>query len=397
MEHTHIEKQLGVVFPVSIVELFTSLLEHAISIGASDIHIDPRSEQVKVRMRVDGVLHDSFSLPKEVHLEIISRIKVLSRLRTDEHATPQDGRFTFASRNTSADIRVSIAPTYFGENAVLRLLSNRMTGYTLETLGFSLDDREKIRTSAGKSSGLILCTGPTGAGKTTTLYSLLKLINTQEISVVTIEDPIECALENVEQIQVNPRAGLTFAQGLRSILRQDPNVILVGEIRDAETAGIAVNMALTGHLVLSTLHTPDASTALIRLLDLKIERFLVASTVSLIIGQRLVRRVCDSCRMEDKEAKEKLIDERSFDSEVRAERGSGCEACSHSGFKGRTVVSETLLIDEKMREVIQKNASAGSIRKTAIASGMKTILEDGLEKVLSGLTAYSEVMRVIHE
>src|SRR3989338_4852900 len=282
---------------VSIIGLVDAIIEQAHARGASDIHIDPDRNGLRMRLRIDGVLREAYQLPKNIHPEIISRIKVLAGMRTDEHQATQDGRFRhhFASGET-LDMRVSIVPTYQGENVVLRLLSDNAANYTLEMLGFSEADRQKILAAIKRPYGMILSTGPTGSGKTTTLYTLIKMLNSPEVSIVTIEDPIEYAIDRVEQIQVNARTGLTFADGLRCILRQDPNIIMVGEIRDAETANIAVNTALTGHILLYTLHTNDAATTLPRLLDMGIEEYLVASTINIAIGQRLVRKICPGCK-----------------------------------------------------------------------------------------------------
>ncbi|KKT23714.1 MAG: Type II secretion system protein E, partial [Candidatus Nomurabacteria bacterium GW2011_GWF2_43_8] len=293
-----VEEELARGADVSIINLIDQLIEKADASRASDIHIDPLIEGVRIRFRIDGVLQDAYLFPKEINNEIISRIKILSKLRSDEHQMTQDGRFRYVlpGENKFIDFRVSIVPTYHGENAVLRLLTDKNEESTLEDLGFSESDRKKIENAIRKTNGMILSTGPTGSGKTTTMYTLIKMLNSPGVSIITIEDPIEYAIDEVEQIQVNSRFGLTFANGLRSILRQDPNIIMVGEIRDAETASIAVNTALTGHLLLSTLHTNDAATTLPRLLDMGIEEYLVASTVSIAIGQRLVRKICKDCK-----------------------------------------------------------------------------------------------------
>ncbi|OGI94827.1 hypothetical protein A3A03_01455 [Candidatus Nomurabacteria bacterium RIFCSPLOWO2_01_FULL_40_18] len=366
---------------ISIINLIDQLIEKAHASRASDIHIDPLAKSVRIRFRIDGVLQDIYSFPKEISNEIISRIKILSRLRTDEHQITQDGRF----RYKVIDFRVSIAPTYHGENAVLRLLASKNEEAKLEDLGFSASDKKKIENALRKTNGMILSTGPTGSGKTTTMYTLIKMLNSPSVSIVTIEDPIEYAIDDIEQIQVNARAGLTFANGLRSILRQDPNIIMVGEIRDAETANIAVNTALTGHLLLSTLHTSDAATTLPRLLDMGIEEYLVASTVSIAIGQRLVRKICQHC-------KEKTIVNKKL-----TYKGKGCEECNGSGYRDRICINEVLVADNKIREAILRRASASEIKKIAIKNGMTTMFEDGLQKVKAGLTTLEEVLRVIHE
>ncbi len=399
-----LEKELEAGVNISIINVIDHLIKYASIMHASDIHIDPQEKSVRVRLRIDGVLEDAHPLPKNIHDEIISRIKVLSGLRTDEHNTAQDGRFrSIISDLGSVDVRVSIAPTYHGENAVLRLLSDNAENFTLETLGFTKEDRQKILYAIKKPNGMILVTGPTGSGKTTTLYTLIKMLNSKEISIITIEDPIEYAVGDVEQIQVNPRTGLTFANGLRSILRQDPNVIMVGEIRDMETAGIAVNTALTGHLLLSTLHTNDVSTTLPRLLDMKIEPFLVASTVSIAIGQRLVRKICDKCKeakvVTDEQYK-RLVETISNKTLLQNKSyfyGKGCESCNNTGYKGRIVIAEVLVADEEIRTAILRKASASEIKQIAIKNGMTTMLIDGFKKAVLGLTTVEEVLRVTHE
>ncbi|MEK7569733.1 MAG: GspE/PulE family protein [Patescibacteria group bacterium] len=398
-----IERELALGPDISIINLIDQLIRHASAVFASDIHIDPNERALRVRFRVDGVLEDFYTLPKSIHSEVISRIKVLSNLRTDEHNAAQDGRFRSIIDSGSVDLRISIVPTYHGENAVMRLLSDRMDNFTLETLGFSGPNQNRILSAVKKQNGMILVTGPTGSGKTTTLYTLIKTMNSKDISIVTIEDPIEYAVEGVEQIQVNSRSGLTFANGLRSILRQDPNVIMVGEIRDTETAGISVNSALTGHLLLSTLHTNDASTTLPRLLDMKIEPFLIASTVSIAIGQRLVRKICKGC----KEQKALTKEERKRLAEVIPEeilkdtkdfyKGRGCSACNGTGYRRRMVIAEVLPVTENVRKAILGKASAAEIRAIAEEEGMVTMLSDGLLKAILGETTVEEVLRVTHE
>ena len=399
-----IEKELAQGNNLSIINLIDHLIKYACHIHASDIHIDPQEKLVRVRFRIDGVLEDSHPLPKDIHPEVISRIKVLSSLRTDEHNAAQDGRFrSIISDSGSVDVRVSIVPTYHGENVVLRLLSDNAENFTLGTLGFMETDQKKILHAIKKPSGMILITGPTGSGKTTTLYTLIKKLNSKDMSIITIEDPIEYAVEGVEQIQVNIRTGLTFANGLRSILRQDPNIIMVGEIRDTETAGIAVNTALTGHLLLSTLHTNDASTTLPRLLDMKIEPFLVASTVSIAIGQRLVRKICEHCKEEkivNNEEYKRLTETISEDILRKNKKffyGKGCEKCNSTGYRGRVVIAEVLVADEEMRAAILRKASSNEIKQIAIKNGMTTMLDDGFQKALSGFTTIEEVLRVTHE
>ena len=390
---------------ISIINLVDYLVEKAHMSRVSDIHIDPNVKDIRVRFRVDGVLQDAYAFPKSIHGEIISRIKVLSKLRTDEHQMTQDGRFryTFMDTNEFVDLRVSIVPTYHGENVVMRLLSDKAEIFTLESLGFSESDRKKIEEAMKKPNGMILATGPTGSGKTTTLYTLIKMLNSPEVSIITIEDPIEYAVSDIEQIQVNTRAGLTFANGLRSILRQDPNIIMVGEIRDAETANIAVNTALTGHLLLSTLHTNDAATTLPRLLDMGIEEYLVASTVSIAIGQRLVRKICSDCKEKLKmtPALKESLSKTQFGKLIKENqtfyRGKGCDNCNKSGYQSRISINEVLVADEVIKEAILRKASASEIRTLAVGRGMTTMLEDGFHKVEAGLTTFEEILRVIHE
>ncbi|HEV7701959.1 MAG TPA: GspE/PulE family protein [Candidatus Paceibacterota bacterium] len=409
-EINSVEKELARRNDISIINLFNRLIEEAHANRASDIHIDPKINSVRIRFRVDGVLRDVYTFPKEISSEIISRIKILSKLRTDEHQATQDGRFRHVLGDKNGeqfreviDFRISIMPTYHGENAVLRLLSGKNERATLEDLGFSESDRRKIEEAMKKTSGMILATGPTGSGKTTTMYTLIKMLNSPAISIITIEDPIEYAVDDIEQIQVNSRFGLSFSNGLRSILRQDPNIIMVGEIRDAETAGIAVNTSLTGHLLLSTLHTNDAATTLPRLLDMGIEEYLVASTVSIAIGQRLVRKICKKCKekitltVAMKESLSQTPYARLLVNDNFVHKGAGCEQCGGSGYKGRICINEVLVADNEIREAILRRAPASEIKKIAVKNGMTTMFEDGFQKVKNGLTTVEEVLRVIHE
>jgi len=402
--NTIIEQELARGANLSIVNLVDQIIVYAFNAGASDIHIDATEKDVRIRIRVDGVLEETTSLPKGINNEIVSRIKVLARLRTDEHNSPQDGRFqAIFSPEKNVDVRVSVVPTYYGETAVLRLLMNDADNFTLENLGFSYEDQQKILKALRKPSGMILVTGPTGSGKTTTLYTLIKIINSNEISVVTIEDPIEYAVIGVEQIQVNNKTDLSFANGLRSILRQDPDVIMVGEIRDIETAGIAVNAALTGHLLLSTLHTNDVGSTLPRLLDMRIEPFLVSSTVSLVISQRLVRKICENCKTErviTAEEWSRVSEDMEDISQIEGKQlfyGKGCDLCIQTGYKGRMVISEVLTANEDIRGAILRKASSGEIKKIAVSDGMNTMFLDGLDKASHGLTTLEEVFRVTRE
>ncbi len=388
---------------LSIIKLVDSLVQAAFLAGASDIHVDPGEKQVSVRFRIDGVLHDFYMLPKIIQQEVISRIKVLSGLRTDEHQAAQDGRFRLTFDTVNVDVRVSIAPTYYGENCVMRLLSDQAASFSLEALGFVGRDLDVVKRNIKKPYGMLLATGPTGSGKTTTLYTILKMLNTKDVSIITIEDPVEYSIEGLEQIQVNTRTGLTFANGLRSILRQDPNIVMVGEIRDEEAAGIAINAALTGHLVLSTLHTNDAATTLPRLLDMGIEPFLIASTVNIAIGQRLVRRICEECKTKKQINAEEIkslatvLPIKILDSTKTFYYGKGCAKCDHSGYKGRVGIHEVLEVDDEVRTALMKNSDASEIKKIAIKNGMTTMIEDGFQKAISGLTSIEEILRVIHE
>lgn len=404
MQDSKVTTELSRGTTVSIIGLVDALVEEAQILQASDIHIDPNEKEVKVRMRIDGVLQDAYVIPKEIQSEVITRIKVLAGLRTDEHQTPQDGRFRIIlAEETPVDIRVSIAPSYYGENAVLRLLAERTEKFTLEMLGFSPENKEKVEHAAKKPYGMVLVTGPTGSGKTTTLYTILKKLNTKEVSIITIEDPIEYALDGINQMQVNSRSGLTFANGLRSMLRQDPDIIMVGEIRDPETAGLAVNTALTGHLVLSTLHTNDAATTLPRFLDLGMEPYLITATVNIIVGQRLVRKICTACKTahtitpSESKSLAEMEGASVFDKTKKLWHGKGCDKCNGSGYRGRIGIQEVMPIDDSIREAMLTRCSSANIKKIAIEHGMKTIVQDGFEKAAQGITTLEEVLRVIHE
>ncbi|EKD62444.1 MAG: hypothetical protein ACD_52C00164G0001 [uncultured bacterium] len=386
--------------PVSkIVDL---LIEYAYQNKASDIHIEPEEKQSLVRFRIDGILHDVLRLPIDLHSQLVSRIKVLSKLRTDEHMSAQDGKLQVKLELEKLDIRVSIIPIIGGEKAVLRLLSSSSRQFSLNNLGMLDSDIKKVKEGFLKPFGMVLSTGPTGSGKTTTIYSILKIINSREKNIATIEDPVEYDIEGINQIQVNPKTNLTFADGLRSILRQDPDVIFVGEIRDFETAGIAVNAAMTGHLVLSTLHTNNASTALPRLIDMKVEPFLVASTVNAIIGQRLIRKICEKCRYSTVvklEALSKMFSQELIGKlvvgkgDLRIYQGKGCPVCHGTGYSGRVGIFELLVMSNTIRQLITTKASADQINQQAIKEGMTTMLEDGLNKVKQGITTVDEVLR----
>ncbi len=390
---------------ISIISLVDDLIEYAFWARASDIHMEPFGDSLSIRLRIDGILHDSFSFAKSLQSGVITRIKVLGGIRTDEHQAALDGRFKAMVKNPTVefDIRVSIIPTYYGENAVLRLLAEQTKISKLNDLAFTDNDKIKIKNAVSKPHGMILATGPTGSGKTTTLYTILKEVNTREVSIITIEDPIEYSLEGIDQIQVNTRTGLTFANGLRSILRQDPNVIMVGEIRDQETAGIAVNAALTGHKLLSTIHTNDAATTLPRLLDMGVEPFLVASTINIAIGQRLVRMICEKCKTKKRitEAEFKNLAEHIPAEVVDGHRdfyyGKGCSACGDTGYFSRMGLYEVLEMNDFIREAIMRRADAGEVKKIAVKNGMVPLLEDGFRKALAGFTTIEEILRVVRE
>lgn len=402
-----IEKQLTKSLEeISIVNLVNLFVQYGYHAKASDIHIEPAIDRIRVRYRIDGLLHDLFegklSLAKNLQPEISARIKVLSGLRTDEHLLPQDGRFKSDIEEVgNVDVRVSIVPAYYGENIVLRILAETQA-FNLDDLGFAPEELERVRKAMRRSYGMILANGPTGSGKSTTLYTILKELNKTEISIITIEDPIEYSLDGTNQIQVNNQVGLTFASGLRSILRQDPNIVMVGEIRDQETAGIAVNAALTGHLMISTLHTNDAATTFPRLIDMGVPPFLVASTVNVAMGQRLVRTVCSSCKVERKLTKDETKSLREIVPELDQDNpvfyvGEGCVKCDKSGYQGRIGIREVLEVNDEIRKLILNKASAQDIKEAAVKNGMTTMVKDGIQKALAGITSLAEVLRLIQE
>jgi type IV pilus assembly protein PilB len=402
-------------------KILDTIILFAYQNNASDIHIEPHRDFIATRYRIDGILQTITELPMQILDLLITRIKVLSNLRTDEHRAAQDGRFKIDLENNEITLRVSILPTYDGEKAVLRILSSTNQELNLESLGYSKKNLKAIDRNILKTHGIILMTGPTGSGKTTTLYSVLKLLNSSEVNISTIEDPIEYRLEGINQIQVNPKTNLTFAAGLRSLLRQDPDIIMVGEIRDEETGGIAVNAALTGHLVLATLHTNDAATTLPRMQEMGIEGFLLSATVKMVIAQRLVRKICSKCKETftvNREELKALGAKYNFEEDfqkifeeliktnpelaqklsgdtIELSRGKGCSACADSGFKGRTCISEVLEISDEIKKMILKNESPKNIEEQAKKEGMTTIFMDGITKVIEGNTTIEEVLRVM--
>jgi type IV pilus assembly protein PilB len=403
-----------------IIKIVDTLLKHAIFQSASDIHIEPDEKEVRVRYRIDGILHDAMILPSQILSGIVARIKVLSNLKLDEHRIPQDGRFKIEEDGKKISFRVSTIPVFRGEKIVMRILDESTKGLTLEKMGLWGDSLEIIHRSIKKPNGMILVTGPTGSGKTTTLYTILDILNTPEVNIATIEDPIEYQMPRINQTQVNPKVGMTFAIGLRALLRQDPDIIMVGEIRDKETIQIALNASMTGHLVLSTLHTNSAAAAIPRMVDMQAEKFLIASTVSVIIAQRLVRKICPDCRKEYKLSKEQLDD---FKKNVNLEeldkiieksdlpgiknikkvedvsfyKGTGCDRCGGEGYRGRVGIYEVLEVTEAIQKVILANSTADEIEKVAKSEGMHNMMTDGIIKAIQGITTIEEVMRVTKE
>jgi type IV pilus assembly protein PilB len=398
-------KKLGeVIREAPIAKIVSTLLEFAIKSRASDIHIEPEEGKTRVRYRIDGILHEKLILPKTVHEALISRIKILSKMKIDEKRLPQDGRFSFRSDGQEVDLRVSCLPGVHGEKIVMRLLKKTGGVPDLPELGLRGRGLKNIEEAITKTVGIILVCGPTGSGKTTTLYSVLQRINSTRVNIITLEDPVEYQLAGINQVQVNPQAGLTFASGLRSFVRQDPDIIMVGEIRDKETTDLAVQASLTGHLVFSTLHTNSAAGALPRLLDLGAEPFLLASSISTIIGQRVARRVCPYCREEFeppeqivadiKEVLGKLFDEKKYGKKFKLFRGKGCKECNNSGYLGRIGIFEVLPATEKIGRLILERVPASALEKQAVEEGMITMKQDGYLKVLEGITSIEEVMRV---
>lgn len=397
-----------------IIRIVETLLKHAILQRASDIHIEPTEKEVIVRYRIDGILRDAMTLPKVVRSGIVARIKVLSNLKLDEHRLPQDGRFKAETEDYKYSIRVSILPVFNGEKIVMRLLSETAKAFTLEGLGLRGEALEKIQDNLRKPVGMILVTGPTGSGKTTTLYSMLEILNTPDVNIATVEDPIEYRMPRINQTQVNPKIGLTFASGLRALVRQDPDILMIGEIRDKETASLAINAALTGHLVLSTIHTNTAAGAIPRLIDMGAEPFLISSTLNVILAQRLVRKLCpeklkyklgkteiknlekncDLNRILEILKKEKTVEKKGGWPNIEFYRPKPSKNCSE-GYKGRIGIYEVLLATESIKELIIRRTSANQIQKQAQKEGMRTMVEDGFLKTSQGITSIEEVLRVI--
>src|SRR3989338_3329538 len=393
-----------------IVAIVDNLLAYSLSSRASDIHIEILDDVVLVRFRIDGVLHEIIRMPKEIHPAVVARVKILSGLRVDEHAKPQDGRFRHKIGDDNIDIRVSALPTFYGEKIVMRLLRGADRPLSLAELGLSDDRmRDVVVDAISKSYGMFLVCGPTGSGKSTTLYALLNMLNRPEVNIVTVEDPVEYDMRFVNQVQVNPTAGITFSGGLRSILRQDPNIIMVGEIRDSETASISVQAALTGHVLLSSIHTNDAPTAIPRLIDMNVPPFLVSAVLNAVLAQRLTRRVhlqCIESYRPDEGAIESIRDElkvlgvdvSSFHIPTAFYRGKGCDSCGRTGYLGRVGIYEILHVNEAIREfIVSPNFDLANFRKLVRKEGMVSMFEDGLRKVEQGVTTIDEVFRVIRE
>lgn len=402
-----------------VIKVVDVMLKHAILQQASDIHIEPEEKEVIIRYRIDGILHDVMFLPKQVLSAIVARIKVMSNLKLDEHRLPQDGRFKIETQDYKFSFRVSILPIMDGEKVVMRLLNESSKGLTLEQLGFREMALDALQRNIRRAHGMILVTGPTGSGKTTTLYTIMDILNTNQVNISTVEDPIEYRMPRINQTQVSPKIGLTFAAGLRALLRQDPDIIMVGEIRDEETMHIGINAAMTGHLVLSTLHTNSAAATMPRLLDMGAEPFLLASTLNIVIAQRLVRKVCTNCQHEYHLTKDEVVElgkkvdapklletmirEKIIPStvksweEVTLFKGTGCSRCNSTGFKGRIGIYEVVEIDDDVRALISERKDADTIQKKTEGKGIITILQDGFIKSVQGLTTIEEVLRVTQE
>jgi len=392
------EKLRNIAEEAPIIKLVNLIILQAIRDKASDIHVEPEEDSLKIRFRVDGILHEQATIPKQMQAAVLSRMKIMSDMNIATKRIPQDGRFRLNMDGGQIDMRVSSLPTIFGENIVMRLLDTTSILIGLERLGFDEQNLEKFKSLIVKPHGIILVTGPTGSGKTTTLYSALNTINTPDKNIITVEDPVEYQLKMIRQSQINPKAGLTFATGLRSILRQDPDVIMVGEIRDLETAEISIQAALTGHLVFSTLHTNDAPSSLTRLTDMGVEPFLISSSVIGIIAQRLVRMICPSCKQSYAPSAEVIKDiGLELPANPKFYKGSGCKACKNTGYKSRMGIFEMLMLNDKIRDMILAKTSSSQIKRVAQEFGMKTLREDGIIKVLAGVTTIDEVMRVTQE
>lgn len=404
-ETTSVEKDSA------IVEIVDSMLLYGYQNKASDIHIEPYNEKVLVRFRIDGIMHDVLEVPQDLSELILTRLKIMAKMRTDQHRAALDGKLKFKAQDEEVDVRVSIVPVTEGENVVMRLLSSTSRQFSLTDLGMLDRDLKKVQRTIKNPHGMIVVTGPTGSGKTTTVYAVMKILNTRDVHISTIEDPVEYDIEGISQIQVNQKTGLSFAKGLKAIVRQDPDIVMVGEVRDEETSNIAVNAAMTGHLVLTTLHANDAATTLPRLIDMDVEPYLVASTVNVIIAQRLVRQICPKCKASAKIDEEtlRIIDMNPSIKEMLKKKGHedltkiyiykgmGCSLCHNKGVVGRLGIFEVMEMNEKIKDLVMKKKNADEITQMARETGMTSLLEDGVEKVLSGMTTMEEVIRVTKE
>jgi type IV pilus assembly protein PilB len=379
-----------------VIKLTNIIIIQAVKDKASDIHIEPEEDKVRIRYRIDGILREVKNMPKYLQGALASRIKVMAKMDISETRRPQDGRIQIKMENKNLDLRVSSFPTVHGENIVLRILDKSSLLLGLADLGFSKNDLDDFNKVIKSPNGIVLVTGPTGSGKTSTLYGALLTINSVEKNIITLEDPVEYEIPLIRQTQINPKAGLTFADGLRSILRQDPNIVMVGEIRDKETAEISIQASLTGHLVLSTLHTNDASSALTRLIDMGVEPFLISSSVIAILAQRLVRVICQKCK-EKYEPPVDVLKQLNLGERVELYRGKGCSKCKDTGFSGRIGIFELLLVKDEIKNMIAARMPANEIKKKAISLGMRTLYEDGIEKIKNGITTIDEVLRVTEE
>ena len=407
---------------IPVIRVVDTLIKHAILQSASDIHIEPEEKEVHVRYRIDGILHDAMTLPRDIAAGIVARIKVLSNLKLDEHRLPQDGRFKLESEEQRISFRVSILPVFDGEKIVMRLLDESSKGLTLEKMGFAGVPLEIVHREIKKPNGMVLVTGPTGSGKTTTLYTVMDILNTNEVNISTVEDPVEYRMPRVNQTQVNTKIGMTFAAALRALLRRDPDIVMVGEIRDEETLEIALHAAMTGHLVLSTLHTNSAAAAIPRMIDMGAEPFLIASTTNVVIAQRLVRRLCAECREEyhmkkaevttlgktfnleeimmslkkESQMKEKLANVSDWES-IPFFRAKGCDQCGGEGYRGRVGIYEVFEMTSDIRRLVMESATSEMLEKAARDAGMLTMVEDGFLKAILGATSVEEILRVTKE
>ncbi len=388
-----LERELGEDAP--IVRLTNHIISQALQMRASDIHIEPQDGELRVRYRIDGVLREILTAPKYTHLALVSRIKIISGLDITKKRIPQDGRITVSVGEMKVDLRVATLPTIYGEKVVIRILMQDSSIFNIDKLGFSKNNMNRFKSLVEDQHGVLLVTGPTGSGKTTSLFAAMNHLNSPKKNIVTVEDPVEYNLPGINQIQVNPKVGLTFAGALRSILRQDPDIIMVGEIRDEETARMAVRAALTGHMVLSTLHTNDAVSSINRLIDMGIEPYMIASSVIGIVAQRLIRRLCTDCKKPYQLDAEELLLIGEVDEDDTFYQAAGCEKCGNTGYQGRIAVHEILIVDEKVKEFIVKDANEQEIEKYSRENGMSFLLEDGISKFKEGITSYEELVRVL--